>query len=507
MIKSLNRFSLALALALASWLRPLAGQAATPESLVTQLGSPDWIVRSDGLARLSRLPQGSLPASYRDAIVQLLEREAISPDTSAFGEGKGEGYGEYMIQVVDAALALEDPRTLRGMALWGTQVSSRAKEFVAEQGSAALPYLDEAWNSPYGNRHDVVMTWAIMLATYKSRMTDAEHLTVLRSVLRADSLAVVNAASRAPLPEALPLIEGIATSPTRRSILRAAATQSAAELRPLRAALQPTEFMQRLSDVLRALCLGSQGARSTACASLSASLSRASVANTNNQPSPARDTLTAFAAQVDAGFQQGVWSDGEHRLLAANARYLGFRLGSAIFLHGSGGTANPPTLALSTLAPAGTTTKYQDSPALAFANGNPWLAVGTWTSPRGLGSGTLSALGAAQVWLGLKNSDDIGTNFDLRVEAYKNGTLVTAGQTLCVQGVTRNADLAKAVTVAFSPFTATTFDGVANVLSFKVLTRIGTTAAGATCGGHSNAVGLRLYFDAVSRAAQFAATF
>jgi len=40
-----------------------------------------------------------------------------------------------------------------------------------------------------------------------------------------------------------------------------------------------------------------------------------------------------------------------------------------------------------------------------------------------------------------------------------------------------------------------------------VLTRIGTTATGARCGGHSNAVGLRLYFDAVSRAAQVTATF
>src|SRR5439155_26563598 len=156
MIKSLNRFSLALALALASWLRPLAGQAATPESLVAQLGSPDWIVRSDGLARLSRLPQGSLPASYRDAIVQLLEREATSPDTSAFGEGRGEGYGEYVIQVVDAALDLRDPRTLRGMAIWGSQISNRAEQFLAEQGSAALPYLNEAWSSRYADRHSIV---------------------------------------------------------------------------------------------------------------------------------------------------------------------------------------------------------------------------------------------------------------------------------------------------------------------------------------------------------------
>jgi len=45
------------------------------------------------------------------------------------------------------------------------------------------------------------------------------------------------------------------------------------------------------------------------------------------------------------------------------------------------------------------------------------------------------------------------------------------------------------------------------VLSLKALTRIGTTPAAAACGGHANAVGLRLHFDAVSRNAQFAATF
>jgi hypothetical protein len=51
------------------------------------------------------------------------------------------------------------------------------------------------------------------------------------------------------------------------------------------------------------------------------------------------------------------------------------------------------------------------------------------------------------------------------------------------------------------------FNGTTDVLSLKVLTRIGTTETGARCGGHANAVGLRLYFDAASRAAQVAATF
>jgi N-acetylneuraminic acid mutarotase len=179
---------------------------------------------------------------------------------------------------------------------------------------------------------------------------------------------------------------------------------------------------------------------------------------------------------------------------------------TSMFLHGSGGTANPPTLSLDGIAPSATTPKYKDSPSIKFASGNPWTAVGTWTGASSLTSGSLTALGDVQLWLGLRNSDDIGTNFDLRVEAYENGTLFATGESDCIPGVTRNPDLAKQVAVSFAPFSAVTFNGTSDVLSLKVLTRIGTTGAGAFCGGHSNAVGLRSYFDAASRLAGFDAT-
>ena len=39
----------------------------------------------------------------------------------------------------------------------------------------------------------------------------------------------------------------------------------------------------------------------------------------------------------------------------------------------------------------------------------------------------LSALGSASVWLGLKNSDDVGTKFDLLAEVLKNGVVVGSG--------------------------------------------------------------------------------
>lgn len=177
------------------------------------------------------------------------------------------------------------------------------------------------------------------------------------------------------------------------------------------------------------------------------------------------------------------------------------------YLHGTGPNDNPPTLFLNTTSPTGTTAKYKDSTSINFNGGNPWKEVGVWTAQSSLISGTLSALGDLHVWLGLKNSDDQGTNFDLRAEMYKNGVLVSSGVTLCVVGVTRNASNAKEVTVGFTPFSPATFDGATDVLSVKILTRIGTNGAGASCGGHSNAVGLRLYFDAGNRASRFNANF
>jgi len=112
------------------------------------------------------------------------------------------------------------------------------------------------------------------------------------------------------------------------------------------------------------------------------------------------------------------------------------------------------------------------------------------------------------VWLGLKNSDDQGTRLDLAAELWKNNVeLVATGETNCITDVTRNPDKAKEVAVAFDPLSPSTFDGTTDVLSLQIFTRIGTNGAGAFCGGHSNAVGVRLYFDAVSRQSNFQATF
>jgi hypothetical protein len=120
--------------------------------------------------------------------------------------------------------------------------------------------------------------------------------------------------------------------------------------------------------------------------------------------------------------------------------------------------------------------------------------------------GQIVSLGAATVWVGLKNSDDQGTQFDLRVELYKNNSLVSAGETSCVTGVTRNPSSAREVALAFGPI-APSILASGDILSLKVLTRIGTNPNGSKCSGpggsHANAVGLRLYYDATGRPSRF----
>ncbi len=175
----------------------------------------------------------------------------------------------------------------------------------------------------------------------------------------------------------------------------------------------------------------------------------------------------------------------------------------SFYLHGTGPANNPPALFLDQIAPTNTTAKFRDSASLNFNGGNLWKEIGSWPAPPA--TGIMTTLSDLRVWLGLKNSDDQGTRFDLRAEVYKNGTLVAAGETYCIRGITRNPDQAKEVMVSFPSFPPVTFTGQG--LSLKVLTRVGTNGAGAFCGGHSNATGLRLYFDASSRPSRFGAAF
>ena len=175
----------------------------------------------------------------------------------------------------------------------------------------------------------------------------------------------------------------------------------------------------------------------------------------------------------------------------------------SFYLHGAGLNDNPPTLFLDSTAPSDTTAKFKDSPRINFNGRNPWKEIGEWAAASALTAGTLTALNDLSVWLGLKNIGDQGALFDLRAEVYKNGVLVAAGETYCIQGLTRNPNRAKEAVVSFDSFSPVTFDGATDKLSLKLLTRAGTNGVGGFCGDFSSVARLRLYFDSVSRPSRF----
>lgn len=141
---------------------------------------------------------------------------------------------------------------------------------------------------------------------------------------------------------------------------------------------------------------------------------------------------------------------------------------------------------------------WQDTPGLDRS--------GTWQTTSGAAIPLVNNLSPVHAWVGLKNSDDQGTQFDVFAELLKNGSPVATGLTRCVTGITRNPSLAKEVIVnwdAFSPFTLNSGD----TLAIRLSTRVGTTSTGAKCAGpggsHNNAVGLRVYYDSISRNSSF----
>ena len=88
-------------------------------------------------------------------------------------------------------------------------------------------------------------------------------------------------------------------------------------------------------------------------------------------------------------------------------------------------------------APVATTATFKESAAL---NRTTLREIGTWSAAPATMAGQLAGLADLRVWVGLKNSDDQGTYFDLRAEMLKGGVVIASGEVKGVQGVTRNPD-------------------------------------------------------------------
>lgn len=155
-------------------------------------------------------------------------------------------------------------------------------------------------------------------------------------------------------------------------------------------------------------------------------------------------------------------------------------------------------LRLDTAQPTSATAKFTDSPGLSRSHGNPYRPIGTWQT-FAFTRCDVTDVSDLTVWLGLRNSDDQGTSFDLKADLFLGGAdePVASGETICISGVTRNPAKAKAVTISFD--TPAPGQDFAGAVELTISARIGT----GTCPGHASATGLRLYYDAANRASNF----
>lgn len=111
----------------------------------------------------------------------------------------------------------------------------------------------------------------------------------------------------------------------------------------------------------------------------------------------------------------------------------------------------------------------------------------------------LTALNPAKIWVGLKNSDDVGIRFDFLAEAYKDGILIGSGQLNSAPGGSSGFNNAKLNTIPLNLFAPVSWSSGSS-LSIKLYVRN-------TCSGNTHNSGTaRLWYNDNMANSQFGAT-
>lgn len=129
------------------------------------------------------------------------------------------------------------------------------------------------------------------------------------------------------------------------------------------------------------------------------------------------------------------------------------------------------------------------------ANRSPMIS---YPVPPLLTGSPLSAVGPAQVWIGLKNSDDVGTKFDLLAVALKNGTVVGSGQLNDVPGGSSGFNNARLQAISLALVGSSSFAS-GDTLSIRLSVRIAASS------GHRSGTA-RLWFNDTAANSRFSAT-
>jgi hypothetical protein len=110
----------------------------------------------------------------------------------------------------------------------------------------------------------------------------------------------------------------------------------------------------------------------------------------------------------------------------------------------------------------------------------------------------LTALSTANVWIGLRNSDDVGTDFDLLAEVLKNNTLIGSGQLNNVPGGSSGFNNAVLRTINLALPSAQDFCP-GDMLSIRISARIAASSR------HRSGTA-RLWFNDAAANSRFGAT-
>jgi hypothetical protein len=331
------RARLAAAIAVTIFVLPAAasGQGTVADSLAGVLTTTDVHQRALAVARLNALPLAELTPNARAALVELLDAEATKrvPLDAEQPTDEDETYDEYVIDLTDAVLKLDDPAALRGLTILGIQTGRDVQRWVAARGASSLPALDAAWAADPQSRGGVITTWALMLRnTGSAALGAADRARLLGAIVGAtDDLPIeVAAAARAgSLVALVPALDELSRQ-ADDEVVRNRAAKAVEILAPARDALTPAQALGEAQQLARGFCARpglandptSHPNRPSVCGVIGADFNKARAALRTGRPADARAALTDAASTAAAARAAGSLAPAEAASVEGNVQYL-----------------------------------------------------------------------------------------------------------------------------------------------------------------------------------------
>jgi hypothetical protein len=193
----------------------------------------------------------------------------------------------------------------------GIQTLKGSQDYLAEQGAAALPALDEAWQRVACARDPVLETLGRMLAAAPTnQLTPTQVQGVLRRLLeRSDSAPTgfLWGADYASLSDAVPIIQALLAKDPYPDIEQALVNRLAAR----RDGTSPADLLSHLRLWTAGFCTDAAGPRRGVCESMDNLLADAEQQLKAGRTGPARNTLDARGKTRGRGADTGgIESDG-----------------------------------------------------------------------------------------------------------------------------------------------------------------------------------------------------